>query len=544
MNPLAKGLRFWHTVRHLKPVQVYGRLRNRLVTPRVDARPAPGTRHARGRWVIPARREQRMVSATRFCFLSEERDLEAHGWDDPALAKLWRYNLHYFDDLAADRAESRGVWHRSLIERWIAECPPGVGTAWEPYPISVRIVNWIKWMLAGQAPTSEMLHSLAVQARFLRRRMEWHLLGNHLFMNAKALAMAGLFFEGREADEWLACGRDVLRQEIPEQILRDGGQFERSPMYHAMAVEDMLDLLNMLRLYSCPECSEIESAIRDRIPAMLRFLDGVCHADGEVASLNDSAQGIAPSVHEVMAYASRLGFATPAEVGDGLTDFPNSGFVRVQRCGMVAILDVGGIAPAYLPGHAHAETLCFELSVDGRRILVNSGTSEYGGGSERIRQRGTAAHNTVTVDGVNSSDVWGDFRVGRRAKVVSRRVQLDAAAVEIEAAHDGYCHLEPGAIHTRFWRFTDRMLEIVDRVPAEGRIESHWHFAPTSESRVSEDRRVLTIEGTAGRMRLEAEDAEWHLEPSTYSPRFGVRQLSMKAVARFTGTEARILISF
>ncbi|MFO1266416.1 MAG: heparinase II/III family protein [Rubrivivax sp.] len=111
----------------------------------------------------------------------------------------------------------------------------------------MRIVNWIKWFLAGEPAQAPWLASLAVQARWLAQRLEWHLLGNHLFANAKALFFAGLFFEGREADEWLATGARILERELPEQVLDDGGQFERSPMYHALALEDVLDLLNVLR---------------------------------------------------------------------------------------------------------------------------------------------------------------------------------------------------------------------------------------------------------------------------------------------------------
>ena len=88
MNPIAKALRFWNTVRWLKPVQVYGRVRFRLSKPTPDLRPAPALRAAVGAWVTPARRERSLVSPSQFCFLNEERDLDLHGWDDKGLAKL------------------------------------------------------------------------------------------------------------------------------------------------------------------------------------------------------------------------------------------------------------------------------------------------------------------------------------------------------------------------------------------------------------------------------------------------------------------------
>ncbi len=77
-------------------------------------------------------------------FLGEEHDLADTGWDDPAIALLWRYNQHYFDDLNATGAPARRARHDALIQRWCGENPPGHGTAWAPYPTSLRIVNWIK----------------------------------------------------------------------------------------------------------------------------------------------------------------------------------------------------------------------------------------------------------------------------------------------------------------------------------------------------------------------------------------------------------------
>ena len=130
--------------------------------------------------------------------------VEAADWNRPDWPKLWLYNLHYFDDLVAEGAATRGGWHYELIRRWIAENPPGQGNGWEPYPVSLRLVNWVKWALAGNALGAEAVQSLAVQTRWLRRRLEIHLLGNHIWANAKALVFAGAFFQGEAPSVWLA----------------------------------------------------------------------------------------------------------------------------------------------------------------------------------------------------------------------------------------------------------------------------------------------------------------------------------------------------
>jgi uncharacterized heparinase superfamily protein len=187
-----------------------------------------------------------MVAEDTFVFLNESRSITSKAsWNDTAVEKLWLYNLHYFDDLNADGAVTRREWHRRLIERWIEESPPGYGNGWEPYPSSLRIVNWIKWTLSGGELSPRAIASLAVQIRFLCNRLEFHLLGNHLLANAKALIFAGAFFEQEEGEGWLAKGLAILRREIPEQILADGGHFERSPMYHGIILEDFLDIENI-----------------------------------------------------------------------------------------------------------------------------------------------------------------------------------------------------------------------------------------------------------------------------------------------------------
>ncbi|MCZ7560458.1 MAG: hypothetical protein M5U30_10700 [Burkholderiaceae bacterium] len=276
---------YWHTLRWLKPVQLWGRAWFRLHRPRPDTRPAPPTRPARGAW-LPCRRAPSMTGPARFRFLSVERELAAPGdWDRADWPRLWRYNLHYFDDLAAHDAADRESWHRALIERWIADNPPGRGTGWEPYPVSLRIVNWIKWALAGGATddgvaprlSAAAVQSLAVQARWLRQRLEIHLLGNHLWANAKALVFAGAFFDGAEASGWRETGLALLRRELREQILPDGGHFERSPMYHATLLEDLLDLLQLGDRYAGAIPAADLDAWRETSGRMLRWLRVMTH---------------------------------------------------------------------------------------------------------------------------------------------------------------------------------------------------------------------------------------------------------------------------
>jgi uncharacterized heparinase superfamily protein len=170
----------------------------------------------------------------------------------------------------------------------------------------------------------------------------------------------------------------------------------------------------------------------------------------------------------------------------------------------VMIADVGEIGPDHLPGHAHADTLSFELSLRGQRVLVNGGTSTYEVSAERLRQRGTAAHNTVVVDGLDSSKVWSSFRVARRARPLAVTWGPDGDALWLSGGHDGYRRLPGNVIHWRRWRLDPKGLAVKDVL--EGRYQSaeaRFHVLPGNEF-------TWTVEGGSGR-----------LEPTTWHPRFG-----------------------
>lgn len=466
MSAFQRARLYFDTLRYLKFEQIWGRFIFRLRRPEPDLRNAPSIRSVSGSWSTPAARRVSMHGESSFHFLNRDGELaETDTWTDASNTKLWLYNLHYFDDLNAENAVQRSEWHKKLVERWIEENPPGSGAGWEPYPLSLRVVNWLKWALNGNSLGDVATHSLAVQVRYLRKRLEHHLLGNHLFVNAKALVFAGCFFEGDEAKGWLECGLGILSREVPEQILSDGGHFERSTMYHALAYEDMLDLMNLAVAY--PKLFNNQQALidnwRDRIEHMGYWLSVMCHPDEDISFFNDAAIGISPSPRELFYYVKRLGFPIP-RVSNRVEWLKESGYVRVQQGSAVLLVDVAPLGPDYLPAHGHADTLSYEFSVYEQRLVVNSGTSRYGLGAEREYERSTAAHSTLELNGQNSSEVWAGFRVARRAYPTDVSVREEGGAVVIEAAHDGYLRLPGRPVHRRRWVFSLNKLEVYDWV--------------------------------------------------------------------------------
>lgn len=509
---------YWRTLRHLKAGQVLGRVRFRLARPAPELHAAPPLRAPAAAWLPPAQREASLVGPSRFRFMHVEHDLAQVGWDDPAVDRLWRYQLHYFDDLNALDAASRAEWHHALLARWRHDNPPARGTGWEPYPVSLRIVNWIKWQLAGAALDADTLHSLAVQARWLCRRLEWHLLGNHLFANAKALLFAGAFFDGAEAASWLRTGLAIVQRELDEQVLADGGHFERSTMYHALALEDLLDLINLAGARAAPGLDA--ARWREAAMRMLHWQRCLQHRDGQMALFNDAAAGVAPDAAQLEAYAARLGVQAAQPADNGVNALMPSGYVRMARGAALALLDVAPVGPDYLPGHAHADTLSFELSLRARRVFVNGGTSCYGLGAQRHRERGTAWHNTVQLAGQDSSEVWSGFRVGRRARITGLRV--DGWAVE--AAHDGYRFLRGAPQHRRRWQLDEGALQVDDHIEPAGAHEAvaRFHLAPGLRLQATADTAWAVLDGDTPIARVQVDTGTGRVEAAMHAPRFGV----------------------
>ena len=545
---ISIGFRYWHTLRHLKPVQFYGRLWFRLYRPRANATAlAPPMRLARGNWQPTAARATSMFGPWQFRFLNIEHSLPAQGgWNDTKLDKLWLYNLHYFDDLTARDADQRSAWHQALLQRWVLENPPASGNGWEPYPTSLRIVNWAKWLMLGNSVPPEMLQSLAIQARWLSKRLEWHLLGNHLFSNAKALVFVGLFFESDEADAWLAKGLKIIQRELPEQVLADGGHFERSTMYHAIFLEDVLDLVNAAQRWpgSIPDA---QVAIwRETAGRMLGWLVGMTHPDGEISLFNDAAFGIATNLVELRSYAMRLG-VTPV-IADSirnpvhptawmpdqvrhdsaylmvprLVHFKESGYVRLEQDNAIALLDVAPIGPDYLPGHAHADTLSFELSVFGQRVVVNGGTSRYGMGPERLRERGTAAHSTVHVAGHDSSEVWGGFRVARRAYPFDLQLLDEPGRLLVACSHDGYTLQGSAPVHRREWVMGTGSLRVTDTVSIAAKSALARYILHPAMQIAGNSGNIWQVTFPNGlNLRVLVLAGHARLESASYAPEFG-----------------------
>lgn len=437
-------------------------------------------------------------------------------WNSTNQEKLWLYHLHYFDALNAKSTEQQSKAYL-LLNRWIQQNPPFIGAGWEPYPISLRIVNMIKYYLAGNHLSDAIIQSLYLQARYLAKHCEYHLLGNHLFENYKALCFAGLFFNSRESNRWLKKGFVGLTQEIKTQILPDGGHFELSPMYHGIILEGLLDLKNLFMSYgqTFPWDAQIE--------LMLEWLQVMQRPNNEFSYFNDTAQGVALSPYLLCQYAARLGInaANQRKHGLAVQYLSSSGYISLENEAIKMLLDTANIGPDYLPGHAHADTLSFELYRDKEPVIINLGTSCYGLSDRRLVERSTAAHNTVSIDGQNSSEVWSAFRVARRAKITNVNIDQNKGGITVTATHDGFCRRGQSISHERTWYFKDNEVIIDDNIIGKFQSAvSYIHLHPQCVLTRINQREIIVTTKSARTIKLMGE-CKIEVIDSYYAQEFG-----------------------
>jgi len=564
---------YYHTLKHMKGTQIWARLYHflkravlyqlgplvaalyeaRVRLERPQLRVQSQSYHPWQERVIQfAKRDARALAIhsqrandileNRFTFLNQQIIFTQRiDWCPEGTTKIWWYNLHYFAyaiDLGIayllENDERLYLKFKSLILDWIRDNKIAQGVGWDPYPTSLRIINWISaYRFLGDRMRSDVhfensfLKSLYLQSLFLERNLEYHLGGNHLLENGRALLFAGTFFRGPTADDWREKGKRILWEGLQEQILADGGHVERSPMYHSLMVQAYLESLMLLREVE----EEPPSWVLDKVKAMLDFLCAILHPDGEIPLFNDAAMRMARRPEDLLALgtvlfregrykrqAQKFGFYPYLWLGDHgaqvfgeirplgevrCTALETSGYyiVRDPTGSRFMIIDCGPMGPDYLPGHGHCDCLSYELFIGGLRFIVDSGVYEYYGEPNwRHYWRSTRAHNTVVIDGEEQSEIWGEFRVARRA-YPTKVIWINRERVTVfRGGHDGYTRLRDNVLHQRSVFFVENTFWIVfDEILGSGNyeVESYIHLHPQVRTEiVRKTPEKVTITGT------------------------------------------------
>ena len=551
MQVVLKNLKvyFW-SLWYLKPSQVWWRLVRtfkgmawNIILPvhgrpvRFEDLPKAEAREDFPDLVSCVRNESIDVKASRFSFLNESRVIPR----DPFAARteisraplLWQYHYHYHDYLAPLLKNAEELDPETTLDfiAWWREAFPldekgSRKAAWHPYVISKRIEAWIRVYVllrkAGMSPVDRrmrtMLGDLVLHGRELHANLERGTLANHLFQNIKALMLIGLFLHGKETRRWLATAENLLTREIREQVLADGCHFEMSPMYHVAFLNDLIDILEATESLRVT----IDSGVERTAAKMTIFLEYILHPDREIPFLNDSTKPFFIDTECVLASGRAMTKKTLSNLSPA--DGRESGYFVHRSSDLFLVFDAGQGAPDYQPGHLHADALSFEMSWKGRRWISDTGVFHYMECPERQYSRSTAAHSTLEIDGENQSEVWKSFRVGRRAKIVSRSARKVGAADVFQAVHDGYTRLEKGLLHERcVVILPGRFVIVADWIHGKGEheIANRFHFHPGVELMEENSGFVARMEGLRHTISYSKTSLLPVVEVTPYFPAFG-----------------------
>jgi hypothetical protein len=460
---------------------------------------------------------------------------------------LWEINRHLELVTLAQAfhltGESRfAIGCRAMLDSWIAANPYPLGVNWcSSLEHAMRLVNWsFAWSLLGgeragmfegeegQAFRRRWLDSIYQHCHFIAGHISRHSsANNHLLGERTGLFIAATTWPLWDVSRrWQTESHAELEREALLQNFEDGVNKEQAVWYHH-AVADMLLLAGVVGRANGRDFSAVYWR---RFEAMLEFLASIMDCAGNVPQIGDADDGVmvrfVPS-RELDVYASLLASGAvlfergdfkrkaralddktrwllgdqadekfSALVSTGATlpvrrEFASGGYYvlgdRFETDREVRVVaDAGPLGYLSIAAHGHADALAFTLSAGGTEMLIDPGTFAYHT-EKRWRDyfRGTSAHNTVRIDGVDQSVAGGNFLWLRHARAQVEHTSDNRLA----ARHDGYGRLADSVQHRRVWAYdgASQTLAVLDELKcsAEHRAEWFWHFAPGCGVRVA-----------------------------------------------------------
>ena len=376
-----------------------------------------------------------------FMLEDQQKQICRRLWEPGSLSTAWLNHLHGFEwlrDLRSLGGDQGRMQARDLIADWMNRYSGWDARVWQADITGQRISNWIMlYEFFGASADEEFqerfFQSLIRQARHLARALPGTLHGLGLLQGIRGLILAGLSVPGHES--WLIQGLDLLEDETEKQILSDGGHISRSPAILLEALRVYVDVRIALRMGEYPVPEQIEHTI-DRMAQAMRFFR---QADKKLTTFHSTQELDSTYADAILTQANARGKI--------LRNLPHSDYERVTLGRSVMTMDVGVPAAWPYDDVAHASPLAFEFIYGKERIFVSCGTHpmDY---DWRAVLRGTAAHNTITLDDRNSCEIKPDGHMGRRPRTVSSTREEGLYATLIDAVHDGYVPIN-GVTHRR-----------------------------------------------------------------------------------------------
>jgi uncharacterized heparinase superfamily protein len=450
----------------------------------------------------------------------------AEGWDGPSGSPAWRAAAHGFAwmrDLRALGTDAARLHARALTEDWL-ERGADEPIADAPEVAGARLSAWLgHWDFF--AATAEdgfrraVMTRMAQDARDLAAALPAEAEHRGALVALKGAMAAAIALQ---EDGYLQRAARFLPAEIERQFHPDGGHVERSPAMQLLALQDLIEIRNLLHGAGMEPPPHL-AAVMDRAAPALRLFR---HGDGGLALFNGSREEGSALLDLVLTQGQARGRA-PA-------DLPETGFQRMQAGRTLIIVDTGA-PPAPRPGSAaagglpagadrfaHAGTLAFEMSVGRDRMIVNCGAAPAAEDAWRDALRSTAAHSTLVLSDTNSAELRPDG-LGRRPEQVETARHEAGGAQWLEASHDGWRRAF-GAVHRRRLYLAesgdDLRGEDVVELPADRPVPAfavRFHLHPgVSATTVQDESAALLRLPSGGGWRLRAKGARLSIEDSVY----------------------------
>lgn len=516
---IKKARLYWNTIKHLRPIQIKGQIQRRLKRKRknyVMSR-EPNMIHIS----IPELDEDEeylnrfdtdALMREEILLLHEEHELDC-SWNEPMASHLWNYNLHYLEFLVPLAVKYKSTGDDKYKNKWIEIINSWMENAdakdaYEPYTISLRIPNVLIGMELLGIEDKNIYSSLYNQYKHLQQNLEEALLANHYFENLKTIVISAIIFN--ELDVYHKTF-DLFLKQIDEQILPDGIHYERSLMYHKIILEDILRVYTVLQ--SASRTLDADKLL-PTVKIMAEVISSLEQGFERTPLFNDAGNNVSKNTRALLKTCERLAGC----IDNTKTEFPDSGYYRLDQENYTVLLDCGDIGPRYMGGHAHNDCLSFEMAVEGKVIFSNSGTGQYQG-EWRSFFRGTSAHNTIMVDDREQSELWGEHRVGRRVSGIK--------AERVREVLIGQFQSYQGDRFRRRLEWKKSTLEILDEVKSSGShiARQFLHLMPGYKyERSTESVNVISGNKIIARIKLPTDsDILIHTEGqiTTYAADFG-----------------------
>ena len=399
-------------------------------------------------------------------------------WEiNPFDYRLWNFNLNYFDFLDTlyntykktkdIKYLDKGI---NLIDNWIEKNKEYNVNTWDPYVVSKRLFNFINFIADIKEiyiidKLDKINSNIYTQAQYLSRNIEYYLDANHVIMDGKGLVFAGTYLNNSSL---LNQGISILEKEYKRQVLSDGGHYERSPSYQVEVLSHYVESYILLIKNGLNEKGKI---LIKPIEKMSGYLNSIIMPNGNIPLLNDSSLDYPFKAEDLLQVCSII-LKQKLFYSNSLSDYAlsildsqdvnifnelikcekyssiknvileESGYYIIKDLinneEIYILFDCGNGGPDYNLGHTHADSLNILLTIGNRDLIIDSGTYTYKIGQDRDNYRSTLAHNTITIDNKNSSDIWSGFRVGKRAKTTLNKYIDNNKYTYISASHDGY----------------------------------------------------------------------------------------------------------